>query len=130
MPYFADLSPYEYFKGANKDGRILNVGWLDRLHDYPSGSIPSGLVRKLGELCKKPVMQTRGHHICPFCGVDQSGCSIRVNEQTIRLGSAEIRVPGKLDIVYACPDLIYHYVRDHSYLPPEEFCAALESIAF
>jgi hypothetical protein len=41
------------------------------------------------------------------------------------LGSAEIRVPGKDGKVYAAPNLIYHYIKDCGYLPPQEFIDAV-----
>jgi hypothetical protein len=41
------------------------------------------------------------------------------------LGSAEIRVPGKSGIQYACPNMIYHYLQDHNYRPPDEFITAV-----
>jgi len=44
------------------------------------------------------------------------------------VGSAEIRVKGDNGIEYACPDLIYHYIRKHRYLPPQEFLDAMTSI--
>jgi hypothetical protein len=45
--------------------------------------------------------------------------------ETMILGSAEIRVFGAGAIVYACPNLIFHYVTEHSYLPPRSFLDAL-----
>jgi hypothetical protein len=45
------------------------------------------------------------------------------------LGSAEIRVPGKALRTYSAPNLIYHYMKDCGYLPPQEFLDALDSWA-
>jgi hypothetical protein len=42
------------------------------------------------------------------------------------LGSAEIRVKGAGGKVYAAPNLIYHYMKDCGYLPPQEFLGALD----
>lgn len=125
MTYFADLSPYEFFKGKNRDGKLLNVGWLDLSHSFPTEEAGAELVAKLGQLCRKRVMQTRGYHRCPFCPREKTGWSAQIDEEIIHLGSAEIRVPGKAGTVYACPDLIYHYVRDHHYRPPNEFLVAV-----
>ncbi len=41
------------------------------------------------------------------------------------LGSAEIRVPEKAGKTYAAPNLIYHYMKDRGYLPPQEFLRCL-----
>ncbi|BCU78007.1 hypothetical protein [Luteolibacter sp. LG18] len=40
-------------------------------------------------------------------------------------GSAEIRVRGADGVVYGAPDLIYHYVVAHDYLPPAAFIEAV-----
>ena len=45
-------------------------------------------------------------------------------EQEIFLGSAEIRVEIGGHWL-AAPDLVYHYVTDHAYLPPIEFIDAV-----
>jgi len=44
------------------------------------------------------------------------------------LGSAGIRVPGKAGKTYGAPNLIYHYMKDRGYLPPQEFLDALDSM--
>lgn len=41
--------------------------------------------------------------------------------------SAEIRVPGRNGKTYAAPNLIYHYMKDCGYLPPQEFLEALRN---
>ncbi len=43
------------------------------------------------------------------------------------LGSAEIWVIANDGKIFACPDLILHYIVDHNYLPPEEFIEAVEN---
>jgi hypothetical protein len=50
------------------------------------------------------------------------------SEARILLGSAEVRVfdpEGKA--AFAAPNLLYHYVAVHHYLPPAEFLAAIAS---
>jgi len=42
------------------------------------------------------------------------------------LGYSEIRIMGENDIVYAAPNLIFHYVIDHHYKMPDEVIAALK----
>jgi hypothetical protein len=41
------------------------------------------------------------------------------------LGSAEIRVISNTGVIYAAPNLIYHYVHAHSYAPPAGFVEAV-----
>lgn len=40
-------------------------------------------------------------------------------------GGAEIRVFSPTGKLYAAPNLIFHYVEAHDYLPPQEFMDAL-----
>jgi hypothetical protein len=51
--------------------------------------------------------------------------AIRKGEELL-LGSAEIRVFGEAGLIYAAPDLIYHYVLVHHYSPPEVFVRAMK----
>jgi hypothetical protein len=99
------------------------------------------------------VARMRGLHDCELCSHQESGYQATRGEEELYLGSAEIRVfgsstivaPGRfsawralfrraskdgppLRIVYAAPDMIYHYVVDHHYRPSDEFIqAVLES---
>jgi hypothetical protein len=57
---------------------------------------------------------------------DGLGQRVTRNGEELLLGSAEIRVFGKGELIYAAPNLIYHYVSVHCYKPPEEFLQALE----
>jgi hypothetical protein len=122
--YFEDLTPYQYLSDAT-DKNSLNVGWLDRKYLFNKGEPTEYFLDKLFKLCKSPVNQTCGFHQCPFCVSGKWGVEEVRNGQTINLGSAEIRVTGLNGIAYAAPDLIYHYVKQHHYLPPEEFIKAV-----
>ncbi len=42
--------------------------------------------------------------------------------------SAEIRVLGKNGKSYAAPNLIYHYIKDCGYFPPQEFIDAVKAL--
>jgi len=41
------------------------------------------------------------------------------------LGSAEIEIKDPSGQLYVVPDLIYHYITEHQYLPPPEFVRAV-----
>ncbi|WP_405683310.1 hypothetical protein [Streptomyces sp. NBC_00057] len=41
------------------------------------------------------------------------------------LGSAEIRVRGADGTLCTAPNLVIHYITEHQYCPPEEFCRAV-----
>jgi hypothetical protein len=55
------------------------------------------------------------------------GIAEEIGGKTLMLGSAEIQVAGKGDRIYVAPDLIYHYIAVHQYLPPAEFLDAVRA---
>ena len=126
--YFPDLSPYTYFT-AHGNGEVYNVGWLDDRHGYPTGSVDEEVLDILFRLCTEERRnQTRGFHRCQLCSrADEYPTRVVRGEREALLGSAEIRVSGSDGIAYAAPDMIYHYIVDHGYLPPREFLDALLS---
>jgi hypothetical protein len=122
MTYYADLTPYRYFDG---EPDAVNVGWLEPDHAYATGEPPEGLVERLAELADDRVNQTRGYHFCGFCvrkAQDEAGEGGWF--AYVPRGSAEFRVHAD-DAVYAAPTMIVHYVADHGYLPPQQFCEAV-----
>jgi hypothetical protein len=127
MTYFSDLTPYSY--GPPRfltKGTVLNVGWLDSGRAYNIGKVDLSLVEKLLRLCAVPVNRMRGWHACPFCEADP--VVVAFEDQSLYLGDAEIRITGKDGIRFASPTLIYHYIRDHEYKPPDVFMEALQNI--
>ena len=126
--YFPDLSAYEYLKGRPA---ALNVGWLDPAHVFAQGEVPDGFVQRLRDIARRPVNQTRGFYVCPFCDFGPAAGNIDRAEQHRRrveagaLSSAEIRVVGRDGGAYAAPILICHYVEKHGYRPPAEFVRAV-----
>jgi len=71
------------------------------------------------------VRQSRGFHICPFCEERKLGIPVPIGGKSLTLGSAEIEIADKQGNVYVAPDLIFHYIADHQYLPPQEFIVAV-----
>ena len=125
MAYYPDLSQYSYHS-QDIDSSTLNVGWLNKAHDFRTGEVSALFVTQLRKFCCTPVLQMRGFHACELCTTSS------LNEQQITcdnekrwLGSAEIRVFSREGVVYAVPDLIYHYVVKHAYHPPEQFIQAV-----
>jgi hypothetical protein len=126
MSYFRDLSPCCFFK-SQSSASLLNVGWLDARHRYNKGKIDSNQVEKLLRLCKShAVNRTRGWHRCPFCSAHP--VIMTIDEETLCLGSVEIRVAGERPVVFAAPDLICHYIAARQYHPPDEFMAAVATL--
>ena len=125
MTYFADLTKYEYLKSPSGPD-VLNVGWLDRDQPFSTGNIPVQILDRLFDLCLNPMNKTRGYHQCGLCPQSVAWpitCSR--NGRQIHLGSAEIHVPGTLGRLFVAPDMIYHYVTVHGYMPPTEFINAV-----
>jgi len=127
--YFKDLSPYTYL-GREPDLNILTVGWLDAEHDFPRGVVSEAILEKVLSLCFKPVNPTRGCHLSPFIRRNPNefprGYPVEYKGKQMGLGNAEIRVEVKDGKTYAAPNLIYHYLKDCEYLPPQEFLDALD----
>ncbi|MBI5840804.1 MAG: hypothetical protein HZB19_11945 [Chloroflexi bacterium] len=128
MTYYVDMSLYEYIEECVRPN-TFNVGWLSRDYDFERGKSPEQFHQRLLEFCAFGVCKTRGWHICEFCNTEERApIKVEFNADTILfLGSAEIRIIGD-DKIFASPNLIYHYVVAHEYLPPQEFIdAVLES---
>jgi hypothetical protein len=136
--FFPDLSVYEHlsvnpceelpFPYNSSQQSVLNVGWLDKETSFPQGQVSSGTLETILKLCFWPANVFRGCHFCNLCHYDEPPL-IEWLGKKMRLGGAEIWVPGKSQIVYAAPNLIYHYILAHSYLPPGEFISAVDEFA-
>jgi hypothetical protein len=126
--YFPDLSPYQYL-GREPDPNMLTVGWLDADHDFPKGTVSAAILERILALCFKPVHSTRGIHQSPFIRGNPkelfSAYAVEYKGKRMSLGNAEIRVSARNGKIYAAPNLIYHYIKDCGYLPPQEFLEAL-----
>jgi len=129
MAYFKDLTRYEYSKDPFKcAGELYNIGWLERCAPYPNGVVAPELTEKLLALCKFPVNRYRGWHGCHFCR--EYPIRIADSEGEFSLGDGEIRVPAVGGtLTYVAPNLIYHYVIAHQYLPPDVFLDALRAFS-
>jgi len=121
MTYYADLTRYEYWDDVVTDD-ALNIGWLDGQHPYPTGDTSIEFQTRLLMFCKGVVNGTRGWHECEFCPAKPY--DPMAENDLDPLGTAEIRVFHK-GRIYAAPNLIYHYVAEHHYRPPEEFIDAV-----
>lgn len=109
----------------------MNVGWLDRDHEFPTGVIDPLFARKLVQLCVEHRMNvTRGWQncqLCPWGGMERARAAglypIRIGHEgeQYALGDAEIRVTHADGSVFAAPNLVAHYVLEHHYAPPAAF---------
>jgi len=97
-----------------KELGMKSVGWLDKDHTFETGDVDSDIIDKLESM--ESSVQHMGHHNCPFCGGGFDSAR----------SSNEIWVVSKEGKIYACPRMIIHYIRDHKYLPPQEFLDAVK----
>jgi hypothetical protein len=131
VTYYADLERYEYMPDTVPEGQVaLTVGWLDAKHAFPTGTSAEDFVERLFERCKSDRhAQTRGYKDCALCwkdGIDEWPVVAEREGVTLNMGDAEVRVSdGETWLV--APNLIYHYVVKHNYLPPSRFVEAVMS---
>jgi hypothetical protein len=121
--YFEDLTSYTYFT-QNRLSRAYNIGWVEEDSQLKTGiidpQVPLLLARYYADLVGN---QTRGHHGCPLCGNWEPW--FECQDQRIILGAAELWIPSDDDKIFITPDLVIHYLREHSYSPPAEFVTAV-----
>ena len=123
-----DLSVYRYGREKEFAG-ALNVGWLSRWHRLTRGRSPKGFSDALLGMHFRPAnVFHAGFHCCPFCplfGIVQMRCLVKEDGIHTHLGSGILSVTHRDGTVFVCPDLIYHYVKKHRYLPPQKFVEAV-----
>jgi hypothetical protein len=124
MTHYLDLTAYSYGATKNSEASARNVGWLAAGFHFPTSPADPKFVERLWRYCAVSVGQTRGLHECDICR-SRSANEVERGDEKLLLGSAEIRVVSREGHVYAAPNLIYHYVVDHSYAPPPEFVGAV-----
>ena len=102
---------------------VVNIGWLDKDHDFGTGPVPLALVAALMEQLDTPTNRARGYHLCNICDAREP-VRVKHKDDEVLLGDVEIQIrrPG---CVYVAPNLIIHYVTRHSYQPPDEFVTAV-----
>jgi hypothetical protein len=128
-----DMSKYVISDGINLS--ILNIGWIGYNTSYSLGDAPNNFIEKLKKLIAnsesfpfKPIVwRSRGQDMCPVCQsrdlVLQEGENIEI------LGSSEFFIPCNIDNSYfISPSLIYHFITDRKYLPPQKFIDSVLAI--
>jgi hypothetical protein len=103
---------------------IKYVGWLSAKTGFPTEQPNDEILRLLWVYCSVSVNATRGTHACDICGNPMQSVFTKGAER-LRLGSAEIWLFSLEGAIYRAPNLIYHYVADHHYQPPDIFLANL-----
>jgi hypothetical protein len=126
MAHYSDFSEYCYGRGTFYVPGTVNIGWLGEFPTFDQMEPDEKLLDLVWDYCKISVAQYRGVHECEYCYPRRSDVGERHGEMRL-LGSAEIRVFGDEGVIYAAPDLIYHYMAIHRYKPPDQFISALIS---
>jgi hypothetical protein len=121
MTYLADLSPCTYLDRGGTHG-LVSVGWLSRTDPVPTGPVAAEVRARLTDLLISPYcpLSFFGSHLCEFCAPPTT----HPHDDHYPHGSANLLVPGDRAI-FACPELIAHYINEHGYQPPNVFLAAV-----
>lgn len=120
--YYEDLTKYNYMVAEDS----LNIGWLEKGHLFHKGIVPEEFMDKLWKYLRYPVHVCRGFHACDLCKKHHAGVPIvKFKGQKRTAGYYEIRVWGKDGSVYAAPSLLFHYILQHKYQPPQKFIDAV-----
>ena len=126
MGWHEDLSEYNSLDAwITKPAKA--VGWLSVNKAFARGALDEVVLRELTNLVQdawSPV-HTPGIHRCELCRFRVIPILTRVFGIRDRaVSSGLFIIPGD-SCVYVSPQGILHYVREHGYLPPEEFCNAV-----
>jgi hypothetical protein len=127
MPALVDGSP------RPGPGDWLAVGWLGPASAFPTGPVGEPyrhrlFCERLFEACRSWVVDgAPGHHVCPFCPLPDDGRMPPAERsgRRARLGSGEIHAVDRSGGRWAAPTLVYHYVAEHGYRPPDGFVDAV-----
>jgi hypothetical protein len=123
--YIPDLA-CRYYNRKKSDNQVTAIGWLEGDQPFTHGIVSATIFEKLVAVCRTDHMvgMYMGYHECTICPKQE----IQYYEgMEFPLGNRNYVIPGQGDTVYHFPDLILHYIRDHGYAPPAEFCAAVEA---
>lgn len=83
---------------------------------------------KTFDFCRGPGLcraDTRQYHLGDGRTIWTDQVSVQRNGVDVWLGNGEVEVKGAAGSGYRAPTLLYHYVTEHGYLPPQEFIDAV-----
>ena len=96
--------------------KVVAVGWLNSSEEFEKGSVPNNFLICLRTLWSRGiVIRTLGHHECDFCeggyGTGERATS----------SSENFLIDKENKIKYIFPEMIFHYIEEHNFLPNKEF---------
>ena len=128
--YFEDKSHYSFYL-KTPIHNVLNVGWLDGEKSFQQGEVGTDKLKKLAEILTSTgdvdvhVNWARSLDPCGISG--RTGLKVEFAGKTVDLGGSEFWLPSPDgEYYFASPSLIYHYIKEHNYLPPSEFLDAVD----
>lgn len=121
MDVWPDLTPYIHMLPARLPD-VVNVGWLGE-GPFEKGEVSDVFLNKLLRVIARDEVNTvRSFTYCPICGCGENGLTVVGSGVEAFLGHAEVWVPSHNQRrIYAAPNMIWHYISEHGYLPPQEY---------
>jgi len=112
LNHFKDFTCYslDHFENAK------NIGWMQPTEESKKYEFSIEFLDKLWEYVNCPFNKQRNTGALPFCYKDHE----------VKLGYSEIRVLDTNGTVkYASPDIIFKYILEGQYMPPDDFKKAV-----
>ena len=105
--------------------KSVAIGYLSIEEEYNKGPVSQNFINKLQQLWDTgATLMSLGHHECELC-IDEGNYTKRA------LSSSEkILRDDKNKIEYMFPQMIFHYIEEHGYQPPEDFVIFVLSAPF
>jgi hypothetical protein len=101
--------------------RFVHVGWIGSERDFPVGAVPDEFVRHLWGMCQQPMSKIKGYQVCGLCESPFGPLTIEWQGTSANIGDGYLGVVANDGVLMIAPDLVFHYVVAHGYVPPREF---------
>jgi hypothetical protein len=109
-----------YIQGFATQRGFTMIGWVGPEMDYSRGAIDRELLRAIKWALRMRRVQLRHREDCVLCQPPRQ-VTVHVGVRKLYLGSGELYFRRRQEGYYRCSDLVYHYIKDHCYMPPAEF---------
>ena len=111
------LAKYAKEEGLNfVKYKPIAVGYLDITEEYQKDPVSQNFINKLRIIWSTGgSLGSLGHHECEFC-IDEGNYEGRAKSS-----SEKILRDEENKIEYRFPQMIFHYIEEHGYQPPEDF---------
>ncbi len=96
--------------------KFVAVGYLDTLEPYEKGEVSTNFLVKLKVLDGEGMtLGSLGSHECQFC-IKEGNYEGRATSCTEKM-----LIDRENKVKYIFPEMIFHYIKVHKYLPPSDF---------